>query len=138
MRQEGRNLLQFLHLLVKLYLRYIPSMLYIVVANRYSFILQLNFARYRRGLNGYRKSSPNVQVVGFKDSDTHADVLKKGAKGLDLTCACDLLLLVCSGGMVPDSPIEKKNPGCCASTFGNMGEIKTEAKESGGFAYQLI
>ena len=49
-----------------------------------------------------------MQVVGFKESDAHADVLEKGAKGLGLTCGCDLLLLICSGGMVPDSLIEEK------------------------------
>ena len=35
-----------------------------------------------------------MQVVGFKESDAHADVLEKGAKGLGLTCGCDLLLLI--------------------------------------------
>lgn len=46
-----------------------------------------------------------MQVVGFKECDTHGDVLRKGAKGLGLTCDSNLLLLICSGGMVPDSPI---------------------------------
>ena len=32
---------------------------------------QLNFAKYRRNLKGYTKSTPNTQVIGFTDADSH-------------------------------------------------------------------
>ena len=44
-------------------------------------------------------------MVGFTDQDSHSDVLKKGTEGLGLRCNCDFLSLICSGGVVPDSPI---------------------------------
>ena len=46
-----------------------------------------------------------MQVVGFTDKDSHNDVLKKGANGLGLKCNLDLLQLLCSGGIVLNSPI---------------------------------
>lgn len=49
-----------------------------------------------------------MQVVGFTDSDTHTDVLRRGAKGLGLNCDMDLLCLLCSGGMVLDVPLGDK------------------------------
>lgn len=48
--------------------------------------MQLNFVKFRRGLKGFRKTSPNIQVVGFTDEDSHLDVPRKGARGLDLKC----------------------------------------------------
>ena len=51
-----------------------------------------------------------MQVVGFKKEDTHYDVLVKGAKGLSLHDDVDSLSLLCSGGLVPDSPITGNIP----------------------------
>ena len=67
--------------------------------------MQLNFAKYRQQLKGLRKTTANVQVVGFTDGDTHRDVLTKGANGLGVKCDINLLSLVCSSGIVPDTKI---------------------------------
>ena len=52
-------------------------------------LFQLNFSKYRRVLKGYRKTTPNTQVVGFTDADTHQSNIKH-------------LALLCSSGLVPD------------------------------------
>ena len=49
-----------------------------------------------------------MQVVGFTDKDSHIDVLRRGANGLGLKYNFDQLLLLCSGGIVMDSPIGEK------------------------------
>ena len=67
--------------------------------------MQLNFAKYRQQLKGLKKTTANVQVVGFTDADTHSEVLAKGAKGLGVKCDIKLLALVCSNGIVPDAEI---------------------------------
>ena len=46
--------------------------------NFYLAFIQLNFAKYRRVLKGYKKTTPNTLVVGFTDADTHQEVLEKG------------------------------------------------------------
>ena len=65
-------------------------------------LFQLNFAKYRRVLKGYRKTTPNTQVVGFTDADTHQEVIEKGARGLGIKCDFKQLALLCSSGLVPD------------------------------------
>ena len=69
---------------------------------------QLNFAKYRRDLKGYTKSTPNTQVIGFTDPDSHHDVLIKGARGLGINCSVDELSILSSGGLVPDIPINNE------------------------------
>ena len=66
---------------------------------------QLNFAKFRQQLKGLRKTTANIQVVGFTDADTYQEVLDKGAKGLGIKCEKSLLALVCSNGIVPNAPI---------------------------------
>ena len=66
---------------------------------------QLNFACFRRQLKGFKKTTPNTAVIGFLDSDTYEDVIAKAAKSLDIHCDLSMLSLICSGGLVPDSPI---------------------------------
>ena len=67
--------------------------------------MQLNFAKFRQQLKGLRKTTTNVQVVGFTDADTHSEVLAKRAKGLEVKCDPHFLALVCSSGIVPDTEI---------------------------------
>lgn len=55
----------------------------------------LNFAKYRRNLKGYAKTTPNTQVIGFTDDDTHRDVLVKGARGLGISSNVDDLSILC-------------------------------------------
>ena len=69
------------------------------------FYFQLNFAKFRQQLKGLRKTTANIQVVGFTDADTYQEVLDKGAKGLGIKCEKSLLALVCSNGIVPNAPI---------------------------------
>lgn len=68
----------------------------------------MNCARFWRQLKGFRKTTTNVQVVGFTANDSHNDVLLRASRGLDLKCDICELQLICSGGMVPDSPINDK------------------------------
>lgn len=68
----------------------------------------MNFARFRRHDKGFRKTTTNIQVVGFTDKDSHYDVILKASKGLGLKCDTSELRLICSGGMVLDSPINGK------------------------------
>lgn len=68
-------------------------------------MFQLNFARFRRHIKGFRKTTTNTQVVGFTDADSYNDVLRKASRGLSLHCDISDLQLLCSNGMVPDSPI---------------------------------
>lgn len=56
-------------------------------------------------MKGLRKTTTNVQVTGFSDSDTHQEVVSKGGNGLDIKCDVSELLLVCSSGIVRDVPI---------------------------------
>ena len=69
---------------------------------------QLNFAKYRRSLKGYTKTTPNTEVIGFTDADSHHDVLVKGARGLGINCSVNELSILCSGGLVPDIPINNE------------------------------
>ena len=69
---------------------------------------QLNFAKYRRNLKGYAKTTPNTQDIGFTDADSHHDVLIKGARGLGINCSVNELSILCSGGLVPDIPINNE------------------------------
>ena len=71
--------------------------------------MQLNFARFRRQLKGFKKTTPNVQVIGFTESDSHHEVIKKAAKGLDINCDLNLLELICSNGLVPDTLINDES-----------------------------
>ena len=60
-------------------------------------------------MKGFHKTSPNTQVVGFCDQDGHSEVLRKGARGLGLTCSLSNLQLLCSNGIVLDSPLGEKS-----------------------------
>ena len=55
-------------------------------------------------MKGLKKMTTNIQVVGFANTDTYPDVLEKAAKGLGIT-SWDMLSLVCSGGVVPETEI---------------------------------
>ena len=68
--------------------------------------MQLNFARYSRQIKGFKKTTPNTQVIGFTDNDSHHDVLVKAAKALHIKCDHHKLLLICSNGLVPDCEID--------------------------------
>lgn len=59
-------------------------------------------------MRGFKKTTPNTQVVGFTNDDCHFDVLRKGARGLGLKCDLDELQLLCSGGIVVSAPIGEK------------------------------
>ena len=70
--------------------------------------MQLNFARFRRQMKGFKKTTPNTQVIGFTEDDSHLDVVTKAAKTLGIRCDSSLLSLICSNGLVPDSLIEDR------------------------------
>jgi hypothetical protein len=59
-------------------------------------------------LKGYKKTTPNTQVIGFTDGDTHQYVLVKGARGLGIKCGVDDLAIICSGGLVPNLEIDSQ------------------------------
>ena len=52
----------------------------------------LNFAKFRRQLKGLKKTTTNMQVVGFTDGDTYTDVVSKGAQALGVKCATSSLV----------------------------------------------
>ena len=99
--------------------------------------LQLNFARFRQNLKGFHKTTTNVQVVGFKDQDSHRDVLRKGAEGPGLKCNLDFLSLMCSGGEVPDSPINGI-PWTLGEYINYMEGTKIGVRRFGGSTYPLM
>ncbi len=80
---------------------------WLIIANtkkcNYGYLFQLNFARFRRHLKGFRKTTTNTQIVGFTDLDSYEDVLLRAARSLGLKCDSEELKLVCSGGLVLDS-----------------------------------
>ena len=47
-------------------------------------------------------------MVGFTDKDSHIDVLSRASKALGLRCNRAELMLLCSGGIVPDTQINNK------------------------------
>ena len=65
------------------------------------YYFQLNFTKYRQNLKVYTKTTPNTQVIGH-------DVLVKGARGLGINCCVDELLILYSGGLIPDIPINNE------------------------------
>lgn len=89
---------------------------------------QLNFAKFRKQMKGLRKSTANVQVVGFTEDDTHEEVVSKGARGLDINCDISELLLVCSNGIVRDVPIFDKQWTLGAFTEQNGGSSNRSKK----------
>lgn len=92
--------------------------------------VQLNFAKFRKQLKGLRKTTTNVQVVGFTDADAHKDVLAKGAKGLGIECGTEILL-VCSNGIVLDMPILGKQWTLGEFIQQNGGVLQIEVRKYG-------
>ena len=58
----------------------------------------------------YPKTSANVQVTGFKDSDTYLATITKGAKGLGISANPTKLYLIISNGLVMDVPLQNGQP----------------------------
>ena len=51
-----------------------------------------------------------VNVPGFSSTDTHHDVITKGAKGLGIDTNPDQLSLIVSHGFVRDAPLPSGQP----------------------------
>ena len=71
--------------------------------------LQLNFCRYRRAGFSYIRTTTNVQVPGFRDADTYAELVEKSARGLGVKSVCNVQFVV-SGGIVQDTPLDDGEP----------------------------
>ena len=80
----------------------------LIIIGAFILCMQLNFARFRCQLKGFKKTTPNTQVIGFTEDDSHQDVIRKGAQGLGINCDLSLLSLICSNGLVPDNNIEER------------------------------
>lgn len=91
----------------------------------------MNFARYRRHLSGFRKTTTNTQIIGFTESDSYQNVLTKASKGLGLHCKLSLLQLMCSGGMIPESPIEDR-PWTLGRFIKHNGGVQNRSKKVWG------
>lgn len=65
----------------------------------------MNFAKFRRSVKGFKKTTANTQVAGFTDDDTYNDVIVKAARSLGIECDMSELSLICSSGLVPDLPL---------------------------------
>lgn len=71
----------------------------LIIIGAFILCMQLNFARFRRQLKGFKKTTPNTQVIGFTEDDSHQDVIRKAAQGLGINCDLSLLSLICSNGL---------------------------------------
>ena len=89
---------------------------------------QLNFARFRRNLTGFRKTTSNTQVIGFTDNDTYKEVLSKACEGLGLKYDSNLLAMICSGGMITNSLIGG-NPWTLGEFIKHNGGYQNRAKK---------
>ena len=69
--------------------------------------------------------------MGFTSDDTHSDVVKKAARGLGLKCSLDVLTLLCSSGMVLNSPIGD-NPWTLGEYITQHGGNKNRSKKVWG------
>ena len=62
-------------------------------------------AKYRQTRLSYKLIPPGkIQVTGFCNSDSHSDVIRKAANGLDIKSSPEKLKLVVSGGLVKNTP----------------------------------
>ena len=101
------------------------------------FLLQLNFAKYKRsGKFGYKMVPPGkVQVPGFCNSDLYQDVITKGAKGLGIIVSNENLSLIVSNGLIRDTPLPSgKAHGPWVVTSKNLVVYKPEASEPLAFS----
>lgn len=73
-----------------------------------------------------------VQVPGFKDSDSHIDVITKGAKGLGITTSPHRLSLIVSNGLVKDNPLSCGNLWTLGGYTAEFGGSKVRAKRTFG------
>ena len=93
--------------------------------------MQLNFAQYRRaGRFGYQMMPPGrIQISGFSDADTYLDVIKKGAKGLNVTAQPETLSLVVSNGLVTNAPLQDGRVDTRKLYFRNRGSFHSKQED---------
>lgn len=72
-------------------------------------------------------------MVGFTDADKHRDVLARAAAALGLKCERKWLQLLCSGGIVPDSPIGDE-PWSLGGYIAQNGGTQNRSKKVWGVA----
>ena len=100
----------------------------------YILLMQLNFAQYRRaGKFGYQMMPPGrIQISGFSDADTYCDVIKKGAKGLNVTAQPETLSLVVSNGLVTNTPLRDGREWTLGNYTLEIGGVSTRSKKTFG------
>ena len=94
------------------------------------------FCEVQAATKGLRKTTANIQVVGFSDIDTYDEVLEKGAKGLGVKCDKSLLALICSNGSIPNAPIDDL-PWTLGEYIKYNGGTQNRSKKSVGSACAL-
>ena len=98
----------------------------------YTVLLQLNFCRYRKAGLTYRRSTANVQIPGFTDSNTYKELLAKGSRGLGIDASITDLQLIVSGGLVNDIPLHQGEPWSLGAYIQEIGGVSVRAKKTFG------
>ena len=99
------------------------SLLYILIQRKYRCVLK-----------GYKKTTRNTQVVGFTDTDTHQDVIERGARGLGIKYDFKQLALLCSGDLVPNF-LSEDIPWTLGEYIRLNGGTSNRSKKSWGYIF---
>ena len=87
----------------------------------------------RAGRFGYQMMPPGrIQTSGFSDADTYCDVIKKGAKGLNITSQPETLSLVVSNGLVTNAPLRDGREWTLGNYTLEIGGVSTRSKKTFG------
>ena len=73
-----------------------------------------------------------IQILGFSDADTYCDVIKKGAKGLNITAQPETLSLVVSNGLVTNAPLRDGREWTLGNYTLEIGGVSTQSKKTFG------
>lgn len=78
-----------------------------------------------------------VNVPGFSSTDTHHDVITKGAKGLGIDTNPDQLSLIVSHGFVRDAPLPSGQPWTLGNYTDEFGGVQARGKRTFGILVNL-
>ena len=73
-----------------------------------------------------------VQIPGFSDSDTHEDVIAKGAKGLGITVPSNQLSLLISSSLVKNTPLPSGKLWTLGNYIQEFGGVQARGKRTFG------
>ena len=73
-----------------------------------------------------------IQIPGFRNTDSHRDVIVKGAKGLGVEASPDDLFLIVSNGMIRDAPLTSGQPWTLGGYTKEFGGVQVRGKRTFG------